>query len=144
MNIVKVNAIGDNCPIPVVKAKKAIESLTGAAIVEINVDNEIAVQNVTKMVNQKNLESTCEKLGEKNYLIKVKCGEVVESQAEEEVVTTVEKEEKIVVALAASIMAGDGIPNPNLHIKRTSDLDEEITVAGYLFTSENIITSPNK
>ena len=40
MNIVKVNAIGDNCPIPVVKAKKAIESLTGAAIVEINVDNE--------------------------------------------------------------------------------------------------------
>ena len=27
-------------------------------------------------------------------------------------------EEKIVVALAASIMAGDGIPNPNLHIKR--------------------------
>ena len=91
MNIVKVNAIGDNCPIPVVKAKKAIESLTRAAIVEINVDNEIAVQNVTKMVNQKNLESTCEKLGEKNYLIKVKCGEVVENQAEKEVVTTVEK-----------------------------------------------------
>lgn len=28
------------------------------------------------------------------------------------------EEEKIVVALAASIMAGDGIPNPNLHIKR--------------------------
>ena len=27
-------------------------------------------------------------------------------------------EEKIVVALAASIMAGDGITNPNLHIKR--------------------------
>ena len=27
-------------------------------------------------------------------------------------------EEKIVVALAASIMAGDGILNPNLHIKR--------------------------
>ena len=29
-----------------------------------------------------------------------------------------DEEEKIVVALAASIMAGDGIPNPNLHIKR--------------------------
>lgn len=28
------------------------------------------------------------------------------------------EEEKIVVALAASIMAGDGITNPNLHIKR--------------------------
>ena len=29
-----------------------------------------------------------------------------------------DEEEKIVVELAASIMAGDGIPNPNLHIKR--------------------------
>ena len=30
----------------------------------------------------------------------------------------IDEEEKIVVALATSIMAGDGIPNPNLHIKR--------------------------
>lgn len=30
----------------------------------------------------------------------------------------IDEEEKIVVALAASIMAGDGIPNSNLHIKR--------------------------
>ena len=30
----------------------------------------------------------------------------------------IDEEEKIVVALAASIMAGDGIPDPNLHIKR--------------------------
>ena len=64
MNIVRVDAIGDNCPIPVVKAKKAIDALTESAIVEISVDNEIAVQNVTKMLNQKNLESTCEKVAE--------------------------------------------------------------------------------
>ena len=30
----------------------------------------------------------------------------------------IDEEEKIVVALAASIMAGDGIANPNLHIKK--------------------------
>ncbi|WP_282192929.1 OadG family protein [Romboutsia ilealis] len=30
----------------------------------------------------------------------------------------IDEDEKIVVALAASIMAGDGTPNPNLHIKR--------------------------
>ena len=34
----------------------------------------------------------------------------------------IDEEEKIVVALAASIMAGDGIPNPNLHIKRITDI----------------------
>ena len=107
MNIVRVDAIGDNCPIPVVKAKKAIDALTESAIVEISVDNEIAVQNVTKMLNQKNLESTCEKVAENHYLIKVKCGEVVENQAAKEVVTTAEKEEKVVVVLSSDKM-GEG------------------------------------
>lgn len=107
MNIVKVNAIGDNCPIPVVKAKKAIDGLKDAAIVEISVDNEIAVQNVTKMVNQKNLESTCEKVGENHYVIKVQCGEVVESEATKEVVTAIAKEEKMVVVLSSDKM-GEG------------------------------------
>lgn len=107
MNIVKVNAIGDNCPIPVVKAKKAIDGLTGTAIVEISVDNEIAVQNVTKMVTQKNLESICEKVSENHYVIKVQCGEIVENEVVEEVVTTNEKEEKIVVVLSSDKM-GEG------------------------------------
>lgn len=107
MNIVKVNAIGDNCPIPVVKAKKAIDALEDAAIVEISVDNEIAVQNVTKMVNQKNLESTCEKVGENHYVIKVQCGEVVESEATKEVVSAIAKEEKMVVVLSSDKM-GEG------------------------------------
>lgn len=107
MNIVKVNAIGDNCPIPVVKAKKAIDALEDAAIVEISVDNEIAVQNVTKMVNQKNLESTCEKVGENHYVIKVQCGEVVESEATKEVISAIAKEEKMVVVLSSDKM-GEG------------------------------------
>ncbi|WP_434797464.1 sulfurtransferase-like selenium metabolism protein YedF [Terrisporobacter vanillatitrophus] len=107
MNIVKVNAIGDNCPIPVVKVKKAIDGLTESAIVEVSVDNEIAVQNVTKMVNQKNLESTFEKVGEKHYVIKIECGEIAEKELTEEVVCTVEKEEKMVVVLSSDKM-GEG------------------------------------
>ncbi|KHS57558.1 response regulator SirA [Terrisporobacter othiniensis] len=105
--MVKVNAIGDNCPIPVVKAKKAIDALEDAAIVEISVDNEIAVQNVTKMVNQKNLEYTCEKVGQNHYVIKVQCGEVVESEATKEVVAAIAKEEKMVVVLSSDKM-GEG------------------------------------
>lgn len=107
MNIVKVNALGDNCPIPVVKAKKAIDGLTESAIVEISVGNEIAVQNVTKMVNQKNLESTYEKVGENHYVIKVQCGEVIESEATKEVVTAIEKDEKMIVVLSSDKM-GEG------------------------------------
>ena len=107
MNIVKVNAIGDNCPIPVVKAKKAIETLTDSAIVEISVDNEIAVQNVTKMVSQKNLQATCEKISDDHFVIKVQCGEVIESKINEETVCSVEKEEKMIVVLSSDKM-GDG------------------------------------
>ncbi len=45
--MVTVNAIGDNCPIPVIKTKKAMQALTGPETIEVLVDNEIAVQNVT-------------------------------------------------------------------------------------------------
>ena len=49
----EVNAIGDICPIPLVKAKEAIKELNGEGVVEVLVDNEIAVQNLTKMAQQK-------------------------------------------------------------------------------------------
>ena len=40
---------GDNCPIPgLLRPKKAIAALTGPETIEVLVDNEIAVQNVTK------------------------------------------------------------------------------------------------
>lgn len=37
-----VNAMGDACPIPVVKTKKAMETLKAGDVVETYVDNEIA------------------------------------------------------------------------------------------------------
>ena len=47
--MMNVDARGDACPLPIVKAKKAIAELKGAGQVEVLVDNEIAVQNLTKM-----------------------------------------------------------------------------------------------
>ena len=37
-----VNAMGDVCPVPLVKAKNAIAELAGSGKVEVLVDNEIA------------------------------------------------------------------------------------------------------
>ena len=50
--MITVNAMGDNCPIPVIKTKKAMDALTGPETIEVLVDNEIAVQNVTKMLRK--------------------------------------------------------------------------------------------
>ena len=45
--MVTINAMGDTCPIPVVKTKNAIKEMTEGGQVEIHVDNEIAVQNLS-------------------------------------------------------------------------------------------------
>ena len=65
--MIKVNAMGDTCPIPVVKTKNAIKELKGSGEVQTLVDNEIAVQNLTKMANQKGYGVKSQKLGEGKY-----------------------------------------------------------------------------
>lgn len=67
--IMRVNAMGDTCPIPIVKAKNAIKELAGSGEVEVLVDNEIAVQNLTKMANQKGYGVKAQKLGEQEYQV---------------------------------------------------------------------------
>lgn len=81
--MVEVNAMGDTCPIPVIKTKKAIEGLNGAGVVETLVDNEIAVQNLKKMADQKGYKASCEKLGDNQYKVKMTIGEAVEEKKEE-------------------------------------------------------------
>ena len=50
--ILNVDARGDACPLPVVKAKKAIAALNGAGEGEVLVANEIAVLILTMMALQ--------------------------------------------------------------------------------------------
>jgi len=74
--MIKVNAIGDACPIPVVKTKNAIKELRGAGEVETLVDNEIAVQNLTKMANQKGYPVRSEKISYREFLVVMTIGEI--------------------------------------------------------------------
>lgn len=67
--MIKVNAIGDTCPIPVIKTKNAIKQMNGEGVVEVMVDNEIAVQNLTKMAKQKQYACRSEKLSGEEYRV---------------------------------------------------------------------------
>ena len=69
--MIKVNALGDACPIPVVKTKKAMQEATGAETIEVLVDNEIAVSNVTKMASSSGANVTSEKVADKEYKITI-------------------------------------------------------------------------
>ena len=101
-----VDARGDACPLPVVKAKKAISELNGAGEVEVLVDNEIAVQNLTKMAQQKGYRSAAEKLAEREYRVLLTVGEPA-AEEEEAPVCTPDARTDTVVAIASATM-GEG------------------------------------
>ena len=109
--MITVNAIGDACPIPVVKTRKAMETIKGSEVVETLVDNEIAVENLKKMAGQMGYQVKDQKLEEGKYSVQI-------------MVTEAEKIEKIqadicdckptaasdkVVVIRSNVM-GDGDP----------------------------------
>ena len=65
----KIDARGKQCPLPVIEAKNALKDAPEGEIMEILVDNEIAVQNLTKMAQQKGYQYSAEKLAEREYRV---------------------------------------------------------------------------
>ena len=69
MATIQVDARGEACPIPVVKTKQALQALQGPGTVETLVDNEIAVQNLTKMADQKGFKVSSQKESDDCYRV---------------------------------------------------------------------------
>ena len=69
MRNIVVNALGDQCPIPVVKATRALREMREPGTLEIHVDNEIAVQNLTRMATGHDLTAQAEKVAEKEFVV---------------------------------------------------------------------------
>ena len=64
-----VDAMGDHCPIPVVKTKKALGKLQGAGQIEVLVDNETAMKNVMKMAKSSGASAESEKISDREYKV---------------------------------------------------------------------------
>ena len=109
-----VNAVGDQCPIPVVKATKALKEMKEAGILEVHVDNEIAVQNLTKLANNWKAESFAEKKEEKLYVVTMKVADPAQAPAavshvtEGECPTCIPDRRKNTVVAIASERMGHG------------------------------------
>lgn len=69
-----VNALGLACPLPVVETKKALEAMTEAGTITVLVDNEIAVQNVSRFAGSKQLNVKSEKISSKEFHIIIEVG----------------------------------------------------------------------
>ena len=104
---------GKQCPLPVIEAKKALESSAPGEKVEVVVDNEIAVQNSTKMADHKGFAVCSEKTGEREFLVTITAGEGNGEAAEapvaaEEVTCTPDGRRKGMVVVLSSNQMGQG------------------------------------
>ncbi|MDO4486830.1 MAG: sulfurtransferase-like selenium metabolism protein YedF [Bacillota bacterium] len=97
MNKVTVDARGLACPLPVVNAKRAADEMKNGGVLEVLVDNEIAVQNLQKFAGQKGYAVSGEKTAEKEYrvLIQVNGGSVAVPDA---------RKSGMVIVLSANVM----------------------------------------
>ncbi len=105
-----IDCRGMECPLPVVTAKKTIEGFTEDGSLLVQVDNETAVKNLTKFANSKNFSSTNEKLGEKEYQVKIQVKADPNAEAAEEVTelpSPAETSGKFTVVLSSNRM-GNG------------------------------------
>ena len=128
--MVTVNAMGDNCPIPVIKTKKAMQALTGPETIEVLVDNEIAVQNVTKLAKEQGGEVSSEKLGEKEYKVTIKMQGVPAVDAE--VVCTPDQKGDLIVVVSSDRM---GTGNDELG---------KVLIKGFIYAVTQLDTLPKK
>ena len=65
-----VDARGMACPIPVVKANQALAQMT-EGILEVHVDNTVAVENLKRMALQKGLPVKTEQLEDSHYVVTI-------------------------------------------------------------------------
>ena len=103
-----VNAMGDVCPVPLVKAKNAIAELPGSGKVEVLVDNEIAVQNLEKMAQQKGYGFLVKEEKEKEYHVELTVSEKEQDETEEETVCLVPAAQKTKLVVLSSDHMGEG------------------------------------
>lgn len=114
--MITVDAMGDACPIPVIKTKKALAELNGSGELEVFVDNEIAVQNVSKMAANAGGDVASEQISEGKYRVAIRLAgdgtagerDTEEKAEEKQAEKTAEKEKKHTIVVVSSDRMGSG------------------------------------
>lgn len=104
-----VNAMGDACPLPVVKTLNAIKGLTGPETVETLVDNPTAVENLRRLAQSKGFSFSSEKRGEAEYRVLLGVGTEAGLPEEAPACYIPPAKKRVVVAVTADHM-GEGDP----------------------------------
>lgn len=107
-----IDARGDACPLPVVKTLKALGALGGAGEVETIVDNQVAVENLSRMASSKGCAFSSEQTAEKEWHCVSSASAAVDVTAgeAEAVECSVPARKNVVVQISAAVMGtGDDV-----------------------------------
>jgi selenium metabolism protein YedF len=102
--LIKIDAIGLACPLPVIQTKKALKNIEENGSVETLVDNESSMENLLKMAKEMGLESNHEKVEEHKYKVVIVKGEGGITTDPNDAASN----EKMVIAISSDKM-GEGI-----------------------------------
>lgn len=126
-----VNAMGEQCPIPVVKTKKVLDSIQGDAEITVLVDNETAVQNLTRMGKHAGAEVLSEKKSDKEFHVAIRVKDFQPaSGAQEEVSCIPDAKGDFVIAVDTATMG------------RGNDELGKVLMKGFLFAVTQLDTLP--
>ncbi|AJA46411.1 selenium metabolism protein [Clostridium pasteurianum DSM 525 = ATCC 6013] len=118
MNImIRIDAKGDVCPIPIIKTKKELKNIEKNGTVLVIVDNETAKENLEKMAKELGYKYSSKTVNKEHYEVEIIKGEV--SEAEDKLsqnqIDTLENNEAIkqykkdnTLVVISSITMGDG------------------------------------
>ena len=132
MGKILVNAVGEQCPIPVVKATRALREMTEPGTLEVRVDNEIAVQNLTRMAAGHKLSAQSRKVGEGEFVVAMEVTEPPGEAPVEEPPMSCSPDARgnLVVAVDSSLMG------------RGSDELGKVLMKGFLFAVSQLPELP--
>ena len=101
-----LDARGMACPLPVVNAKKAAESLHPGDTLIVRVDNEIAVQNLQRFAQHMGFTAAGEKVSESEFTVTMVIGG--EAKAEPEIACAVDARKKGMLVVLSGNTMGSG------------------------------------
>lgn len=100
-----LDARGLTCPLPVINTKKELEGVNIGENIEVIVDNEIAVQNLTKFANVQGFPVSSSKVSDDEFHVNISKGE--KAVEEEEVICEPNKKDNFVIVISSDKM-GEG------------------------------------
>ena len=105
-----IDCKGMACPLPVVNAKKAAEGLNSGDVLTVLVDNEIAVQNLTRFAEHKSFAVSAEKKADGEYAVIMRISGTEAEETKEEIACVMDSRRKgMLVVLSGNVM-GTGDP----------------------------------